>query len=100
MKVSFRQVGGSCGHTRGCELDSAELSQAEAALIESLVNQCNLPRSLTMHSARAVNATHFDLVVNDRGATYILSVDDGTMSSNQSQLIEYLASRAESLPVS
>src|SRR5260370_17440432 len=97
MKVRFRQSGGFAGLIRGCELDSAELPDREAAELNQLLRQ---PPSEPRHSTEAArDLTQYELSVETPRGTRTLSWDDLSAPA-PAALIELLRPRSTPQPPS
>jgi len=97
MKVSFRQSGGFAGLIRGCELDSAELPDKEAAELNQLLRQP--PAEPRRSTAAARDLTHYELSVETPRGTRTQSWDD-LSAPDAAALIEFLRRRSTPQPPS
>ena len=96
MKVRFRQTGGFAGLIRGCELDSADLPQKEAAQLDRLSRQSpGAPRSST---GAARDLTSYEVTVETPEGSKVFSFDDLGIPEGAAPLIELLRRRCKPLP--
>ena len=98
MRVRFRQTGGFAGLIRGCELDSEELPQQEAAQLVQLSRQPPAAPRRTTGAAR--DLTSYEVTVETPQGSKVFSFDDLGIPAEAAPLIEFLRRRSKPLPPS
>ena len=99
MKVRFQQTGGFAGLSRGCELDSGELSRKDAAELERLVAAAALD-TVRPSRSRGADRQQYDLVVQREGAAPLeVRFDDGALSDELARLVAFLRARSKPVPL-
>ncbi|BAZ22772.1 hypothetical protein NIES4073_36590 [Kalymmatonema gypsitolerans NIES-4073] len=99
MKVKFSQSGGYAGLRRGCELDTDSLSPAEAAKLQSLVEQSGILQAQSRHTPHARDLFNYNITVETSEGAPTVSFDDLSLPENAQPLLEYLQSCAKPLPL-
>ena len=64
MQIDFRRSGGVTGIALKCNLDTEQMSQPEAELLEKLVRQANLPNASFDSRRRRVDRFEYEITVN------------------------------------
>lgn len=83
----------------GCELDTDFLPSDEAAVLQSLVEQSDLPRVQSAHAPDARDQLCYEVTVQTSEGAYHISFDDMTIPESIVPLIDYLRSRAKPRPL-
>ncbi len=99
MKISFRESGGFAGLIRGCEIDTKQLSNQEAAQLESLVTHSGIFQHQGKATPNARDVFNYEVVVETDKETHRASFNDMNLPESAIPLLEYLQARAEPMPV-
>jgi hypothetical protein len=98
VRISFIQAGGFAGVSRGVELDTSTLAEAEARQITQLVE--NLEKATPVAGGDAAggprpDAASYRIRVEEGGRAREHTLRDGSMSEPAAELVRFLSSRAK-----
>jgi hypothetical protein len=99
MKIRFQEDGGLVARFRGCVLDTEQLSPAEAASLEALVEQIQGEDSVSRHSELARDASQYEITIEKGGQTYRLAFDDLNVPTKVRPLLKFLQKHARPQPI-
>jgi hypothetical protein len=94
MKIQFRQSGGFAGLRRGCELDSAELSDSDSLQLNQLVENAAIDKSVNHRCAAARDVELYDLRIIQGDRQVVLQLDEASLTPELTPLIEFLQSKS------
>ncbi|MDJ0599394.1 MAG: hypothetical protein QNJ37_11200 [Crocosphaera sp.] len=100
MKITFRQSGGFAGLIRGCTIDTANLSESEAAQLESLIKQSNILEATSQLTSQARDLGQYQVIVETEKGTVQVSFDDMTVPETAQTLLQYLQELSKPQPLS
>ena len=94
MKVQFRQSGGFAGQRRGCDLDTAQLTDSDRLELNRLVQNADVGASLKSHSAEARDVELYDVLIKHDDRQVVLQIDEASLTQELAPLIEFLQARS------
>ena len=97
MKLTFRQSGGFTGLSRGCEIDDADLTRAEAARLRRLVERSRLADVAAPAEARDV--TTYEITVETPDGVRRATFHDLAVPEQVQPLLDFLQGRAGPRPL-
>lgn len=93
MLITFIQSGGFAGLVKGCRIDSAQLEQAERAVVEKLVETAAWTASWQRFSAGR-DRLQYDILIEREASTVHVECDDASVPESAKPLVAYLKGRA------
>ncbi|ACB50310.1 hypothetical protein cce_0959 [Crocosphaera subtropica ATCC 51142] len=98
MKITFRQSGGFAGLIRGCEIDTANLSESEAAYLKGLVEQSHILEATSQLTLKARDLYKYEVIIESEKGTVRASFDDMTWPETAQKLLAYLQEHSKPQP--
>ena len=98
MKIEFLRSGGIAGPAMGrsVEIDTHDLSVADANELAELINKADLARQRTPPTSRPLpDAFHYRITVSDKGQSHTSVTSDADMPENLQPLIDWLIEWSE-----
>jgi emfourin len=98
MKIEFSRSGGMAGPAMGrrVEIDTNDLSVADANELAQLINKADLTKQRTPSTSRPLpDAFHYRITVSDKGQTQTSVTSDADMPENVQPLIDWLTEWSE-----
>jgi hypothetical protein len=99
MKIRYREAGGFAGLSRGAEVDTASLPDAEARRVTRLVQQAALGDTRRESAAGARDLMGYEIVIERESGRTVARFDDATVPEAADELLEYLQGRARPIPL-
>ncbi len=97
MRLTYRQSGGFAGTEFRCELDTANLQEAEALALASFVDQARIEQ-IGKPNPLAHDAVRYEITIEDDGHVTEVTFDDWTLPQSLLPLITYLQRRSKIEP--
>jgi len=99
MKIRYREAGGFAGLSRGVDIDTASLPDAEARRVTRLVQQAALTETRRGAPAGARDLMGYEIVIERESGRTVARFDDSTVPETADELLEYLQERARPIPL-
>ncbi len=95
MRISCKKTGGVAGLKVSVEVDSDQLSPAEARKMKELVERAGLFDQATQPGGKATpDQFQYEVTVEDRGKKHSFVTNDATASEDMLDLIDWLVDAA------
>jgi hypothetical protein len=97
VKVTYRETGGVGSVYQGCEVDTTDLTAAEAAEFEALVKASGVLKMGDVRLPQARDLRHVTLRIEDRGIDHSVTLDVPAAPDHVMPLLRFLRGRAKNL---
>jgi len=95
MKVCFVQSGGFVGAIKGCEVNTADLDQADAEQLRQMVHASGLIQSSRFVSDQARDSKQYEITIEDEAKPICVVFDDQNVPDSVRTLLGFLQQRAK-----